>query len=955
MSVRILICLLAFALCIAPNAFAGRTDLDLADGWRSSCVSEDAPDKPLILENVSVPHNWDGYRGIRWQGHGNMHGTATYARDFVCRPESGRRAFLVFEGVGTYLGVKVNGREICHHRPAGKVVTTLDVTDALSPNGTNELEVICEHPSEISDMPWICSGCSDSRCEGPEPIGLFRMVRLMTTDEVRIEPFGVFVWSRDPLEEVHVETEIRNAGDSKAVRTVRIECPALDIGGKTVVTLEPGETKTVKSTYPLRNFRRWSAEEPNLYRFDVALLKDGSVTDAESVETGFRTVSWPFRRATKDRRLFVNGNPVFIHGVSETDHLFGASQCFGIEEIDARAKLVKETLGFNAIRDGHEPHDLRWGRNWDRLGVYWWPQFGTHCAFDNKAFLDNYRMLFKQWMKERRNSPSVVLWGIQNECVLDADFVREMTRFVHEYDPSSSLTDRLTTCCNYGDGADWLVVQNWSGTYGGDIEKYGEELATDLQLLNGEYGAWRHYGFREKLPPVFDAKGKWSEDHAAYILHRKLVQAWKKRDKLCGHYQWLLFSLEDPGRAGFVDDGYRRIDKAGPLNNKGLFTLWGAPTACYYLYRAYGDALKFDRMDEVIDLGLDEMIARGYALDCPRKDLPGVSLGGEKGRVYLYRLNCGGDEAVDAFGQKWLADSTFFTTSWSMDPAFAADKLNPILCSQGIVGEGVANAADGDQAVLSSYRWGREKLKFTFAVAPLSRYWIEAWFVEPGGYGRQFDVAVNGGVVERKMDLAGQAGPRGAVKRTWVCESDAEGRLVVSFPRVQVAQAVVSALAVSADSETANRTMPRQGLGYPANAGKTWAELGAEVVDRMPDAEVPSYTPPSRPVRPIIRPSSWMVSCFSLPKSNPYVARFTVKKSTAPRDVWWIMVTVAGKRLIAEGGFKVPETSEPVTIDVPVEGFVNAGQYQIFVQSPDGTHVEASEMIEKGLAKRSEK
>lgn len=939
---------LTAALATALPAAAGepRAVRTLSDGWRSVCRPEGGGE--LVLESVSVPHNWGDYWGLRWQGHGSLHGTAVYLRSFDLKPRAGRRAFLVFEGVGMYLGVKVNGREICRHRPAGKVVTTLDVTAALSPDGRNALEVTCEHPSDITDLPWICGGCSQAHCEGPEPTGLCRAVRLVETDEVRIAPFGVFVWGREPFDAVQVEVEVANAGPAAATRQVRACCAALGVDVRQAVSLAPGETRTVKLASPMRGVRRWSAEEPNLYRFDVRLEQDGAVRDADAVETGFRTVSWPFLRETKDRRLFVNGRPVFVHGVCETDHRFGGSLCFEPEEIDARARLIKETLGFNAVRDGHEPHDLRWGRNWDRLGVYWWPQFGTHNYYENEAFARNYRTLFRQWMKERRNSPSVVLWGLQNESTLDLDLAREMTAFAHAYDPVSSKTDRLTTCCNFGVGADWTVVQNWSGTYGGDLERYGEEIASDQQLLVGEYGAWRVCGLRETLSGAFDPAGRWSEDRAAYILHRKIQQAWKTRDRQCGHFLWLLFSHENPGRRGGLDDGYRRIDKAGPVNNKGLLTLWGAPTAAYYVYRAYGDALRRGRLDEIIDEPLDRMIARGRELERPRADVPPVSLAAEPGRTYLYRLNCGGDAATDEAGQAWLADSTGFSESWSAAPEFAADRLSPVLCSQGVIAEGVANARGADGAILSSYRWGRGKLKFTFSVRPRQKCRVEAWFAEPGGYGRLFDVAVNGTVVERALDLPGLVGNRSALKRSWDVEADAAGRIVLTFPRVPVSQAVVSALAVSVDAADAacRAVVP---AGYPADAGLTWRKIASETVERVPQDETPPYAPPSPEMVQPITPTCWRrASTFIVPVSNVYSIRFKLRRAAvACQDVWWELVAQDGKRLLAEGSLNVPRTDTARLIDVPLDTFINAGYNQVTVTCPEGVVIDPIGLVER--------
>ena len=79
------------------------------------------------------------------------------------------------------------------------------------------------------------------------------------------------------------------------------------------------------------------------------------------------------------------------------------------------------------------------------------------------------------------------------------------------------------TTCNGGDGSDWNVIQNWSGTYGGDIYKYGYELSRPNQLLNGEYGAWRSIDLHTE-PAAFDAKGIWSEERMCLLMELRYVR-----------------------------------------------------------------------------------------------------------------------------------------------------------------------------------------------------------------------------------------------------------------------------------------------------------------------------------------------------------------------------------------------------------------------------------------------
>mgnify|MGYP002231135296 CR=1 FL=1 len=118
-------------------------------------------------------------------------------------------------------------------------------------------------------------------------------------------------------------------------------------------------------------------------------------------------------------------------------------------------------------------------------------------------------------MKERRNSPSIILWGLQNESTLPADFAKECSDIIRKLDPTCG-TMRLITTCNGGEGTDWNVVQNWSGTYGGKIENYGNELKQPDQLLkrpNMAHGApWAT--IRAKDTPRRNSATYWSARHS---------------------------------------------------------------------------------------------------------------------------------------------------------------------------------------------------------------------------------------------------------------------------------------------------------------------------------------------------------------------------------------------------------------------------------------------------------
>lgn len=581
----------------APEVKNHRLLTDLNKNWQtwlcednSSCQDNSVCSGGIAKENnkifVDLPHNWDDYYGYRQLTHGNLHGTAMYSKEFIANKQSGKRYFLRFEGIGTYVTLTLNGHDLDRH-PVGRTTLTLDVTDALK-DGMNQLILKVEHPEMISDMPWVCGGCSSEWgfSEGSQPFGIFRPVVLEATDEVRIEPFGVHIWNDDKATIVYVETEVKNYGT--AVVDIEIVNKFSNADGRQVfrqteqVTLRPGETKVIKQKAPIPSPICWSTENPYLYKLASMIKRNGKTTDEINTPFGIRTLSWPVKRCNGDGRFYLNGKPVFINGVCEYEHQFGQSHAFSHEQVAARVKQIR-AAGFNAFRDAHQPHHLDYQTYWDKEGVLFWTQFSAHIWYDTPEFRTNFKKLLRQWVKERRNSPSVVMWGLQNESTLPRDFAEECCEIIREMDPTARSM-RVITTCNGGEGTDWNVIQNWSGTYGGDINHYAHELSQKNQLLNGEYGAWRSIGLHTE-PSSFNVNGVWSEERMCQLMETKIRLAEQVKDSVCGQFQWIYSSHDNPGRRQ-PDEAYRKIDKVGPFNYKGLVTPWEEPLDIYYMYRA---------------------------------------------------------------------------------------------------------------------------------------------------------------------------------------------------------------------------------------------------------------------------------------------------------------------------------------------------------------------------------
>ena len=859
-----------------------RQIMSLNQDWQVSFgkTSEDSITKKMGTFRVNVPNNLDDYYGYRQLKHGNLHGTATYEKHFSVHKQTGKRYFLQLEGVGTFATVKVN-RKSYPKELVGRTSFMLDISDALR-EGDNTLNIKVEHPAMQTNNPWPCGGCSSEWgfSEGSQPFGIFRPVSLIETDEVRVEPFGVHVWNNEVCDSVFVDTEVKNYSDHE--QTIEVISKLALSSGKTAfrragkITLKAGETQVVRHQAKVSDAHLWGITDPYLYTLSSIIKREGKIIDDVATPFGIRSISWPVLRQKqaalrgdsaqmdkKDGRFYLNGSPVFINGTCDYEHLFGQSHAFSHEQIASRVKMMRQA-GFNAFREAHQPHNLYYQQLLDEQGMLFWSQFSAHVWYDTSAFRKNFKRLLRRWIKERRNSPSVILWGIQNESVMPKDFTEECAAIIREMDPTAQ-TMRAITTCNGGEGSDWNVIQNWSGTYGGTADKYDQELKQPNQLLNGEYGAWRTLGFRssdaEKLH-AGDAKAlskAYTEDAFVSLLSKKAMLAESAKDSVCGHFQWLFVSHENPGRVQ-PDEAYRRIDKVGPFNYKGLLTPWEQPTEGFYWYRNHYTKVQPDTLTPT-------------AADRNRDLLKPA-----EGYTYLYRVNCGGDAVTDSYGSEWEQDDSVYSHSWA--ERFG---MNPFTASQGHITSRIhglksssaasQHAAAHDAKLFQYFRWGRHALNYQFAV-PDGEYRVELYFAEPWlgkheGAGidcegeRIFDVAINDSVVVDDLDLWAEAGFAGACKKV-VDVKVKGGLLTVSFPEVKVGEAIISAIAIAAKGEIGDAekwNVILKGSKPESGMSKTyWADLDKDVVEKYPKELLPQDNEVFPAVRYKSKSSTWTIN-----------------------------------------------------------------------------------------------
>ena len=884
-----------------PERKGRRTLTSLNEDWKAWLTV--APDSVV---STTLPHNFDDYYGYRQLRHGNLHGKATYEKAFTTEKQEGKRYFLQFEGIGTYATVTLNGHQYPEEL-VGRTVWTLDITDALH-HGENKLKIDVNHPAMQTASPWVCGGCSSEWgfSEGSQPFGIFRPVTLVETDNIRIEPFGVHIWNNAACDSVFIETEVKNYTQQE--QTIELVNKFTLASGKQVfryaetLSLQAGETRTIRHAERIENAHRWSLEDPYLYNLTTMIKREGKTTDEVRTPFGIRSISWPVLRKNGDNRFYLNGKSVFINGTCEYEHILGNSHAFTPEQIRSRVKQIRNA-GFNAFREAHQPHNLLYQQLFDEQGMLFWSQYSAHIWYDTPQFRETFKRLLVRWIKERRNSPSVILWGLQNESILPREFAEECSAIIRSLDPTCQ-DQRAITTCNGGEGTDWNVIQNWSGTYGGSAENYDNELKRPEQLLNGEYGAWR----------TIDLHGaaKYSEESFTKLLETKARLAESAKDSVCGHFQWLFISHDNPGRTQ-PDGALRRIDKIGPINYKGLATIWEEPTPAYYMYRnRYGS------------------VTRGFtppiltAADCNRDLVKGA-----EGYHYLYRINCGGDAFVDEFGQQWIADDTLYSHSWGQDFG-----MHPYQASQRHITEKIHGTKSYE--LFQFFRFGRHRLWYDLPV-PDGEYRVELYFAEPwhgkgGGEKddyegmRIFDVAINGETVIDDLDPWAEAGYCGALKRVVTAKAKA-GRIRISFPEVKAGQALICGIAVANVKSVA--VAQRQ-----AAQVASWHTFDTDTIAKLPKEEMPQDTE-ARPAS-IYQPIKGNQFVIKPGLGQEYALRFRYKNTTGSAVKARMTITDSKRTVLVDRDVTFPPTPNKFKMLSTTTGTqINAGTYTVRIDTKD--------------------
>lgn len=346
----------------------------------------------------------------------DVNGVFWFKRCFSAEKSAERkRAVLRFEGVNHSAHVFVNGRFVGENRQ-GYLPFELDITDALLPEGENDLTVRVDTRRRQGQLPtsFYWKNCG----------GIIRDVWLYFTDSSYIEDASV---------EAHCGGEavfkVRGTFGDGAWLDISLK----DSLGRVLLEKEEplcsGEHITETC---LSGVSPWSPEDPALYSAELTLKKNGSPVDRTAVVYGYRDF------CARDGKLWLNGKEIFLKGFNRHEDHPSCGGAANREVIERDLAMIKAS-GANFIRMCHYPHDRYELDTADRLGLcllveiplcaYLGPTFGLEnpeTAPQNELVYANACECLRRMIARDRNHPGVVIWSVSNEnnepadpCVLD--------------------------------------------------------------------------------------------------------------------------------------------------------------------------------------------------------------------------------------------------------------------------------------------------------------------------------------------------------------------------------------------------------------------------------------------------------------------------------------------------------------------------------------------------------
>ena len=400
-------------------------------------------------DEIDVPSNWQikGY-GIPqytnliypWTGREDIkppfapveiNEAGCYVKLFhISKDQLNKKILINFQGVESCFYLYVNGEIVGFSK------------DSFSPSEFDITEYLVEGENKVAVK--VYRWCDASWLEDQDfwrLSGIFRDVYLEIKNHTHIVDYRIDSNLTDDYKDGTFSSKIKVVGEGN--HKVKLELydeeniiysdeKELNVDGESDVHFQTIIDKP----------RKWSAEQPNLYKVIISLQNEnGEITEYVSCDTGFR------RFEIKENVMYINGKRILFNGVNRHEFDCEMGRAINKDIMEKDIKIMKQ-FNVNALRTSHYPNNPYMYDLCDKYGLYVIDEVNleTHGTWKygqieeenalpgsklewTNAVLSRCKSMFER----DKNHPSIIIWSLGNESFGGENF-RKMYRFFKDND-----------------------------------------------------------------------------------------------------------------------------------------------------------------------------------------------------------------------------------------------------------------------------------------------------------------------------------------------------------------------------------------------------------------------------------------------------------------------------------------------------------------------------------------
>ena len=507
---------------------------------------------------------------------------------------SGKRLLLTFEGAAHDSVVFCNGKVVGEHH-CGYTAFTVDISEAVTFGEDNVIVVRLDSRESLDVPPFGL--VIDYMTYG----GIYRDVYLEVKEQTYLQDvfhyceFDTGCMAKDGLTatEVTLLSRCEIAGYTKN-RELKMRLSMKGPDGKNEILSElPVEELSAEKAEDDRIIHTinwkielqkavwlWDPEHPSLYKLMVSLYSSRGLLDEKETSFGFR------KAVFQADGFYLNGEKRKLRGLNrhQSYPYVGYAMPKSMQELDA--DLLKQELGVNAVRTSHYPQSHYFLNRCDELGLLVFTEIPGWQYIGGKAWKEQAVRNTEDMVRQYRNHPSIILWGVRiNESADDDSFYQRTNEAAKRLDPlrqtggvralkKSSLLEDVYT---YND-------------FLHDGETKGCEPKRKVTSDRNKGYLISEYNGHMYPTKSFDAEQHRTE-HA--LRHARVLNAVAKEEDIAGSFGWCMFDYNT----------HKDFGSGDRICYHGVMDMFRNPKQAAYVYASQQEEHPVLHLSSSMDIG----------------------------------------------------------------------------------------------------------------------------------------------------------------------------------------------------------------------------------------------------------------------------------------------------------------------------------------------------------------